>query len=85
MQVIEQLIKSGADIHRRTTKGYNAAMYAVYNNNLEFFKWLVEKGVQTNLRARDGQTIQSIAKQRYEENKIDDNMMNYLRSINIDV
>lgn len=68
LSIIERLIKAGADINHKDKYGIQAVHFAAANN-LEYLKYLVEKGAEINVATEDtGSTPLQIATQ-YDREK----------------
>lgn len=64
-EVCDLLLKKGEDINAQLTDvnatGWTALMFASTNGNLDLVKYLVSKGADVNLKAKDGTTALSLA------------------------
>jgi len=70
-EVCDLLLEKGADVNAQLTgadaTGWTALMFASTNENLELVKYLISKGADVNLKAKDGATALSLAKKDKNE------------------
>jgi ankyrin repeat protein len=60
--IVELLVKKGADINYQDSTSWTALMWAVHGNSTRTVKLLVELGVDVNIEDRGGFTALSLAK-----------------------
>jgi len=53
-KLIDLLLDSGADINRKSGRGYSPLMYALKKNNIEISKYLITKGADINTTDSEG-------------------------------
>ncbi len=61
MEIVELLLKNGANINLRNRDGETPLTIAVTKNSMELVKFLLENDADINLRNRDGETPLTIA------------------------
>lgn len=69
LEVVEFLIKEGANIDAAKYERWTALHAAAYKGNLEIIKLLLEKGANPHIRDTDGHTPRKVAVLRSRHNK----------------
>ncbi|MBL6445148.1 ankyrin repeat domain-containing protein [Fulvivirga sp. 29W222] len=67
VDILDVLIKNGADLDVLTKPGYSAAHLAVFSNNYEALKLLLDNGANKNIKDPDGNTLLWSAVMHYDD------------------
>jgi uncharacterized protein len=62
--VLDILLKKGADVNTKDSTGYTALIYASGKDNVDIVKKLLAKGANVNAKTYDGRTALMIAKEQ---------------------
>lgn len=76
-EIVELLLKQGANANLQNEDGYTALLIAVSSGNKEIVQLLLENGADINIKNIDGKTAWSLAEER-NYSKIVDLLKKYL-------